>query len=131
MKNILKVVFAAWLFFLLVALFLNHFGYSRQPELESDIQFPTSGTWRCDNLGISLFLDEGKCTFEDERNTIICYMMRERGSRDIYIHCYETSNPDYKYDHLFFSGKFIGIDGDVMYIKDHKTKTVHSFLRTG
>ena len=129
MKRVIKVGIFLCLFFFLGVFLLNHFGYSRQPERE--IPFPVSGIWHCDDLGITLFLDEGKCTFEDGENTIICSMLRERASRDVYIYCNETSNLDYKYNQLFFSGVFTGIDGDVLYIKEHKTGKEFCFFHIG
>ena len=116
------------LILIFIVFLFDHFGYSRQHGQE--YPFPESGTWYCQELGITLFLDEGKCVICDGKDTITCSMLRERGSREVYIHCYEFNNSDYEFEHLFFSGDFLNINGDVFYIQEHKSKTVYTFTKS-
>lgn len=106
---------------------LFHFGYSRQPE--EDYPFPKTGTWQCQELGIPMSFDEGKCIFFDGKDTIECYVLRERGSREVSIYCYELNNPNYEFEHLFFSGNFLDINRDDFYIQEDKTANVYTFCR--
>lgn len=117
----------AVLILIFIAFLFIHFGYSRQPGKE--YPFPESGTWHCQELGITLFLDEGECVISDGKDTITCSMLRERGSCEVYVYCYEFNNSVYEFEHLFFSGDFLDINGDVFYVQEHKSETVYTFSK--
>lgn len=104
-----------------------HLGYSRRSE--TDCPFPESGTWRCDDLGITLYLDRGFSYIDDGEDQVTTSYMRESGSCELYINCNERNHPDYPFEYLFFSGDLLEITEDTFLIKCHKTRTVYEFRR--
>ena len=62
-------------------------------------------------------------------NTIQCSYSREYGSYEVFVRCYELDNPNYNFRHLFFSGKFLSVDGDVFYMEELKSGTVYTFRK--
>ena len=108
-------------------LLLHQTGYSRKPD--ADISFPDAGIWCCSERGITLYIDEGFCVIDKDNTAIRCSYTREYGMKSIYINCNEFDNLEYEFAHLFFSGDVLAIYEDIMYIEEHKTNVVYSFLR--
>ena len=125
MKKIRLYVCLAMSLLIFSAFLLRHLGYARQPV--PNCPFPESGTWYCEELGITIFQDRGLCTIVDGDDTINCSLSREYGSCEIFIHCYERNNLNYRFEHLFFSGDFVNIEADSFYVKCHKSKNLYAF----
>lgn len=110
---------------ILGGLLLHETGFSGHPE--HDPPFPKTGTWVCSELGMTLNLDEGTCFVVVGDNTIQCTYSREYGAYEVFVRCYEFDNPNYDFAHLFFSGKFLSMNGEVFYMENHQSGVVYTF----
>ena len=127
MKGAYLVIGILFILVLLNCLMLHELGYSKRPE--TDVPFPESGIWICDELGITMLLGDGSCVIKISEEDIQCAIQREYGSHKVFFHCCEFNNTNFDFGHTFFSGIFLNTYDGLLYIEELKTETVYVFRR--
>ena len=127
MKRVCIGVLITLIFLACNAVLWGHLGHSRQPQ--GDCPFPESGTWRSDQLGITLFLDQDYAIWDDGKEQIRLSYLCDFESAKVYIKCNEQNHSHYPNDYLFFSGDCLDIKEGTFWVKCHKTGNVYRFHR--
>lgn len=127
MKKAVLISLAILVLGLMFPLLLYMYGNPHAPKQRLD--FPDTGIWVCNELGITLYQDEGFATVKVDGLVIRCDCWHERGDDEIYIDCDEDSNPQYEYRHRFFSGVFLESEADVFYIQETGSEIIYVFRK--